>query len=37
MKARGDFYDKEPYVTEAVQVAAAHFKNTLQDAPIYQK
>jgi hypothetical protein len=32
-----DFYDKEPYVTEAVQVAAAHFKNTLQDAPISQK
>jgi hypothetical protein len=27
-----DFYDKEPYVTEAVQVAAAHFKNTLKDA-----
>lgn len=32
-----DFYDREPYVTLATQVAAAHFKNTLSSAPISQK
>jgi uncharacterized protein len=24
-----DFYDQEPYVSKAVQIAAAHFRNTL--------
>jgi hypothetical protein len=27
-----DFYDKEPYVTTAVQAVAEHFKDTLSDA-----
>lgn len=26
-----DFYDQEPYVSKAVQIAAAHFKATLKD------
>ncbi|ARV58998.1 alpha/beta hydrolase [Nostocales cyanobacterium HT-58-2] len=32
-----DFYDQEPYVTKAVQVAAVHFKNTLSDVKVSQK
>lgn len=32
-----DFYDQEPYVTKAVQVAAVHFKNTLKDTKTAQK
>ncbi len=30
-----DFYDREPYVTKAVQAVAAHFKDTLSDAKAF--
>lgn len=32
-----DFYDQAPYVNEAVQVAAAHFKNTLSHTQFTQQ